>query len=765
MMHKNSKTGQRKVSPPGPTYMNGDQIANYLKELRSNRPARPTGSRPYPGKSTTSTTTASIQDDLPPRASSAFSMHRPSEEPVEEQPRAGSSLSHRRTTSHVPQSGTTERPLAQGPRSMSVRKNVFPAQVFSRSVPITSSPAPSYRENGHRLQEKEEARSLRDALQGVNLEDDETRIHSAAQNEATELVWMHQNPGMANKNPYAPYYNPDSSRGGPSPARRSSDFSSKKWRHSVGSSGSSSNPSSPEFTMDSSKRRSSRAGNLKKNLKVNFALPDDPPEKPASKPRTVSGDSSKGVFNNPNDHIYEEPNQFSKEAADERPFFSRSASSALRNEPRNALPRTPKPLPWLRDRNSNGSVRDKISKFDIHKNPPTQSRNAGYTRNESTPPPAPSTTEDEIPTKDGIEIRSDDIRAATSKRLKDRSENLPKPSAVSDRVGRPIVSFDPKWQPANQPKSAAPPLPIIEIAAPTIEVTPSIEVSAPPPIPVINIPDIKEPTISEYSSSTKQESRPMRQAPAAANRPANPRPLARQPSEPQSRWTTPYSRSGVPTASCEACSLGISGKIVTAGGCRFHPECFVCFHCQTHLECVAFYEEPAASRDERLASSPDEDRVPRFYCHLDFHELYSPRCKSCKTPIEGEVVVACGAEWHVGHFFCAECGDPFNSTTPFVEKEGFAWCLNCHSRRTASRCQGCKQHVLDDVVVNAIGGQWHERCFACHECGEGFGPEGRFFVREGEPKRTAKGRIIGGPVQLAVCERCEGIRLKAPGMC
>jgi hypothetical protein len=37
--------------------------------------------------------------------------------------------------------------------------------------------------------------------------------------------------------------------------------------------------------------------------------------------------------------------------------------------------------------------------------------------------------------------------------------------------------------------------------------------------------------------------------------------------------------------------------------------------------------------------------------------MFSPRCKSCKTPIEGEVVVACGAEWHVGHFFCAECGD------------------------------------------------------------------------------------------------------------
>jgi hypothetical protein len=140
------------------------------------------------------------------------------------------------------------------------------------------------------------------------------------------------------------------------------------------------------------------------------------------------------------------------------------------------------------------------------------------------------------------------------------------------------------------------------------------------------------------------------------------------------------------------------------------------------------------------------------------------------------VVVACGAEWHVGHFFCAECGDvcilhisfenlltisqPFNSNTPFVEKDGYAWCLNCHSRRTAPNCSGCKKPVLDDIVVTAVGGKWHDNCFVCHECGDGFGPEGRYFVKEGEPRRTAKGRIIGGPVQLAVCERCEGIRLK-----
>lgn len=654
--------------------------ANYLKDLRNNRPARPTGSRPYPGRS--SQPSPELQSTLPPRATSAFSMYRPSEERIQEQSRSGSALSNHRL-SNPPGNGPVGRPLVQEPRSVSVRKTVFPSQVFSRSS--AASPVPSYRENYERLLEKEEARELRHVLQDLDV-NDETRLHQAAQDEATELVWMHQNPGMAYKNPYAPYHNPDATQRSQSPvrtsvgsqSRKSSGSSLKKIRHSIGSSGSSSNPSSPESsdsTGDKARRRSALSGSLKKNLKVNFALPAEESQPAAAnfKPRTVSGDSSKGIFRNPDDHIYEEPINSTKES-DSRPLFSRSDSSALRNASRNSLPRAGKPLPWLRDRKANGSVKDKISRFDIHKNPPTQTRDPGYTRNESTPPPDPQ--EEAIPTKDGIEIRSDDIRAATSKRLKDRSESLPMPSAVSDRVGRPIVSFDPKWRPGDQPKpdvqqsgghASAPPAPTV----PTIEVAPTVEVSKPPvptiigpddgpspPVPVINVPDVKEPTISEISAPVNKKDRPQgRQVPAPATQNSQQGPLRRNPSEMQNRWQTPYSRSGVPTARCEACSLSISGKIVTAGGCRFHPECFACFHCQTPLECVAFYEEPQKSREERLASSPEEDRLPRFYCHLDFHELYSPRCKSCKTPIEGEVVVACGAEWHVGHFFCAECGD------------------------------------------------------------------------------------------------------------
>ena len=122
-----------------------------------------------------------------------------------------------------------------------------------------------------------------------------------------------------------------------------------------------------------------------------------------------------------------------------------------------------------------------------------------------------------------------------------------------------------------------------------------------------------------------------------------------------------------------------SGSGKEALKARFHPECFTCHHCATPLECVAFYPEPDEKRKARLEAqaeelglSADEDlgeaieKELRFFCHLDFHEFFSPRCKSCKTPIEGEVIVAAGGEYHVGHFFCAECGDVRDSPCSLI---------------------------------------------------------------------------------------------------
>jgi hypothetical protein len=174
-----------------------------------------------------------------------------------------------------------------------------------------------------------------------------------------------------------------------------------------------------------------------------------------------------------------------------------------------------------------------------------------------------------------------------------------------------------------------------------------------------------------------------------------------------------------------------------------------CHVCSTALADFEISPEPAAERSARLSriaaraageevvddaghtQEDDGDARLRFYCHLDWHERFAPRCRHCTTPIIGEHVVALGAHWHYGHFFCAECGDPFARGQSHVELDGYAWCLACQTRRTerrAPKCGLCKLPVVGSVV-QALGKEFHEDCFRCGDCGGGFG-DGQIFLRE-----------------------------------
>ncbi|OJD20762.1 hypothetical protein ACJ73_07904, partial [Blastomyces percursus] len=791
----------------------------YLKDLRTNRPPRPNGSRPLPTNN--DSLSQRLRSDIPPRASSSLSMNADSEShrlsSIEPYQRSASALSHRRTNSGYSNgSGSAGQPLEEDPeQEYDLSRSLSP----TASVRSTTG---AYKVRGQRWIEQKEARSLRQALEEMDFLDEEKRLHAAAQEEATQLVLSHQTSGFPKLNPHAAYRNPDlngtnrfrqhlkkgayarsqslntleeqnqvvSLSGGYRSASDSSSNGSRTGRESPEFQrrgdpvGSYVPPKIVEVPEDNETIFVTKNGTLRQKPKVDFALDRENSNSPKTavqrkaSPRTriISNDSVKGIFRNPEDHIYEEPQE---DGAPNTAETTQRAppSSALKVKLRNSLPRGARPFP------RKFGPEEKKSVFDIHRNPPSQSRNPLYTENLSLPPSATSSAngDETPPTKDGKEIRSDDIRAATSMQRKDRSTKLPMPTAVSDRPGRPIVSFDPSWRdrsqsnsPRDSPRNSirgSIKEPTVEVTPPAVSAIPPIDLPDEPSVPVINIcaddsaaPTVASsaapPTISEMKAA-EQKPRPLPNPDTTQNRKRN---SINWRGSSTNRWYTPYTRIGVPTASCTACGLSIAGRIVTACESRFHPECFTCYHCQTPLECVAFYQEPEDKRAERLADAECNDEGAndkRFYCHLDFHELFSPRCKSCKTPIEGEVVVACGAEWHVGHFFCAECGDPFTPTTPFVEKAGYAWCVRCHSKRTSSRCQGCKQQVLDDVVVTALGGQWHEKCFVCSECSGSFGPEGRFFVREAEQRFTRKGRPIIGPIETAVCEACEGRRLKA----
>lgn len=836
------------------------------------------------------------------------------------------------------------RPLVQPPRGR---------DMTTSSTARERTPSVHYRESGRRQAEKDEVRALRAAMEEVDLKSEE-KLYESARDEAAELVWKHMNPNAPGANPDGPYAYPGLARKGSVQRSQSLDRSEQdlqrtnsKIRRKRNSMGSTAGSTAGSRSSSLQSRRAGSGSSLTANAgfstsptKQSFtgdkaedsAILPNASSTPSTSHRKVSDPNQKrrssgsrrkasatSLFKNPNDQIYEEPED--EQAAPPPP--------AITNPPAPAkLPLGARRNPFARvqtikDRNLVRSNTDPVvpmkrfDRFEIQRNPPSQSRNAGYTSSLS----LSRTSEDgggksdvenepEVKTKDGKEIRSDELRAATGFKLKDRSAKLPTPTMVSDSPGRPIVSFKKDWKPkeielkeeisalpgasprplnqaAKGPRplskaATAPVIPTISAPAekvvpltpaaipqmnaskvppapstrvnqaqiPTISVfedpparplpsvassrkvntpsqivtptVPTINVSqAPasrpkpssaPPLPTINIQETPSISVSAPSGSFSLKNRKLpsvsvtpvptisvNESPVSSRGPrntgtpsisvapsiptiavsespapsrgskANPRSTSVTPSIPSinvdapptstrplpvpGKSKTPFARGNATTTSrshwtptsvrtgalCEQCALPIAGRIVSAAGVRFHPECFQCHHCGEHLECVAFYPEPSnkhAERVSRIHARQRGDDIPmldshptyedmqrleaddghdeslRFYCHLDFHEMFSPRCKSCKTPIEGEVVVACGAEWHVGHFFCAQCGDPFDSSTPFVEKEGYAWCVDCHTNRFSTKCRKCRKPVTE-TVVKALGAEWHIGCFVC----------------------------------------------------
>jgi hypothetical protein len=270
------------------------------------------------------------------------------------------------------------------------------------------------------------------------------------------------------------------------------------------------------------------------------------------------------------------------------------------------------------------------------------------------------------------------------------------------------------------------------------------------------------------SPSTGGSQRPLPNPKAASSRP-RPHGYATAPTS-RGHWSPAAPVGNRATATCHQCSLPIEGKVLALHGKseHFHPQCFICFNCGTSLESLEIRFEPAAKRDERIdrirrrargedipeiegqTMAEDGDERMRFYCHLDWHETFAPKCKHCKTPILGEHTIALGEHWHYGHFFCAECGDPFEKGQTHIEKDGYAWCLPCQTKRTANRapkCKKCKKPVIGQYV-NALGGEWHDECFRCHECQHGF-DDGCFY-----PKQVGNETVV-------LCIKCAEIQLKA----
>ncbi|KAG8991424.1 hypothetical protein FRB90_001351 [Tulasnella sp. 427] len=431
-----------------------------------------------------------------------------------------------------------------------------------------------------------------------------------------------------------------------------------------------------------------------------------------------------------------------------------AASNAQRNPspsetPRRQLPQPSKANTSQRPRNESPS---RSSAIDLDDHPPTSlHRNGSFSRSSSSRPTP--------------RINGGSTNGTSTERAAPTTTEA-KPSGASKRFSG---SFAQKSAPADDytiPKSTPRSLPS-QPAASSVKadskpkpsrsngVTPTVKFSSPPSVPIINLPDEDE----EKSSTPTKPSVTITSPPmisvevvdeSTPTTPSRPSPSSNSSSATKAKTSTPATRSGPPpiyrkgSLRCAGCDLLIVGKIVSAMDRRWHPGCFKCSECDELLEHVSSYEHKG-----------------RPYCHLDYHDLFAPKCFHCKTAIADERFITVNDPgldggstryYHELHFFCAECGDPFlhpsaSSAAPKGQKprpheshhndlgytvyHGHAYCETCHVRLRMPKCAGCKKSIRDEVV-EALDRKWHFYCFVCKGCKRPF-EDPSFFQRGEDP--------------------------------
>ncbi|XP_038056551.1 paxillin-like [Patiria miniata] len=323
-----------------------------------------------------------------------------------------------------------------------------------------------------------------------------------------------------------------------------------------------------------------------------------------------------------------------------------------------------------------------------------------------------------------------------SAQVKIQNATSPKPYAPSSPTKAPPPATAPKPRRTDGPRSPTGPAPGQQYSQPPSTESPQLLITQPPSRSASSATKELDDLMASLSDFQVSGAQPAPAAVRVSNEPsyAKPHQVGAQPrpSQPaQDGSSAPrgtqldsmlghlgsdVSRQGVSTVtkgSCAACQKQIIGQIVTALGQTWHPEHFVCSHCQVELGTKSFFE-----------------REGQAYCEADYQNIFSPRCAYCNGPILDKCVTALDKTWHPEHFFCAQCGQPFGDGG-FHEKNNKVYCKEDYFDMFAPKCGGCHRAIMENYIT-ALNVQWHPECFVCGECRMPFNG-GSFFDHDGIP--------------------------------
>lgn len=145
------------------------------------------------------------------------------------------------------------------------------------------------------------------------------------------------------------------------------------------------------------------------------------------------------------------------------------------------------------------------------------------------------------------------------------------------------------------------------------------------------------------------------------------------------------------------------------------------------------------------------------------------QCQSCKCAITGDWIEANGKQFHRSCFKCGACGEAIKGAFSLKATESSPLCRACMASAVKNEvnkeavkkkepvastssstvpatsstppqslrghekiCMSCQEPIPKGERINALGKNWHVRCFVCQRCGAQF-PEWKFFAHADQP--------------------------------
>ncbi|GAM20421.1 hypothetical protein SAMD00019534_035960 [Acytostelium subglobosum LB1] len=204
---------------------------------------------------------------------------------------------------------------------------------------------------------------------------------------------------------------------------------------------------------------------------------------------------------------------------------------------------------------------------------------------------------------------------------------------------------------------------------------------------------------------------------------------------------------------CNGCDKVIKTSYYEeVGDMTFHSECFACSVCHTELPGKEF-----AIKGGRLQCTQCINKEKEFNQRLTLSDrmmknlniapapeppaivvlpptpappVVAPRqpdppvpvvmCQRCNKPVGLRPLVLDIGVWHKACFSCAEC-DRVIDTSIYYIKDDKPICCDCdrRSNKVAAEefiCFGCKNVIMDEEMMDAIGEKWHVHCLTCSVC-------------------------------------------------